>query len=110
MRRAPSTLISPVALGIFAGLFLGKQIGLTAFTWLVVRSGRAMLPEGVTWGQIWGTGCVAGVGFTMSLFIADLAFQDEALVSAAKVGILGASALSAVVGAVVLQRALPRQA
>jgi NhaA family Na+:H+ antiporter len=95
-------LAHPVGLGIIAGLVLGKQIGITLFGWLAVRSGRAALPEGVTWRQVWGAACLAGIGFTMSLFITSLAFPDEALETRAKVGILFASLLAAAWGAVVL--------
>jgi NhaA family Na+:H+ antiporter len=95
-------LSHPLGLGIVAGLVLGKQIGITLFSWLAVRSGRAALPEGVRWGQLYGAACLAGIGFTMSLFITGLAFPDEALIVRAKVGILLASLLAAVWGAAVL--------
>jgi NhaA family Na+:H+ antiporter len=96
--------------GIVLGLFFGKQIGVTAASWLAIRSGRADLPEGVSWSQLWGVSCLSGVGFTMSIFIAGLAFTDESLVSEAKIGILLASLISGVVGYLVLLRTLPRQA
>jgi NhaA family Na+:H+ antiporter len=87
-----------VPLGIVLGLVLGKPIGIGLFSWLAVRSGRASLPEGVTWSQIMGAGLLAGVGFTMSLFISELAFGDPALVAGAKIGILGASVIAGVGG------------
>ena len=93
--------------GIVLGLVFGKQIGVTAASWLAIRSGRADMPEGVNWSQLWGVSCLAGVGFTMSIFIAGLAFADETLIAEAKIGILAASLLSGVVGYIVLRRALP---
>jgi NhaA family Na+:H+ antiporter len=101
-------LVDPIALGIVAGLVVGKPLGITLLSWLAVRSGRGALPAGVTWGQVAGAGCLAGIGFTMSLFVADLAFADEALITAAKIGILAASLTSGVVGFLVLGRALPK--
>ena len=65
---------SPVGLGIILGLFLGKQVGFMLFSWLAIRSGKADLPDGVTWPQFWGMSCLAGIGFTMSLFVSELAF------------------------------------
>jgi NhaA family Na+:H+ antiporter len=97
---------SPTTWGIILGLVLGKQLGITLLSWLVIKSGRAVLPEGVTWPQIYGASCLAGIGFTMSLFVTDLAFDDESLVNAAKLGILVASLVSAVIGYLVLWRAL----
>jgi len=93
--------------GIVLGLVFGKQIGVTAASWLAIRSGRADMPEGVNWSQLWGVSCLAGVGFTMSIFIAGLAFADETLIAEAKIGILAASLISGVVGYIVLRRALP---
>jgi NhaA family Na+:H+ antiporter len=75
-----------------------------------VRLRIATLPEGVTWGLILGAGILAGIGFTMALFITVLAFEDGALIAAAKVGILGASLLATALGILVLLRALPRKA
>ncbi|HEX2165483.1 MAG TPA: Na+/H+ antiporter NhaA [Thermoanaerobaculia bacterium] len=97
-----ATLGSPVALGIVLGLFLGKQAGVFAAAWLAVRSGVAALPGGVSWRQLWGVSLLCGIGFTMSLFIAGLAFPDPALLDAAKVGILAASLVSGVLGAAAL--------
>ena len=96
------TLASPVTLGIVLGLFLGKQIGVFAFAWLAVKVGFAALPAGVRWAQIWGVALLCGIGFTMSLFIAGLAFGEAELLTAAKVGILAGSLLSGGVGALVL--------
>jgi len=103
-----SALTRPVGLGIVLGLVLGKQIGILVFSWLAVKSGRAALPDGVTWPQIYGASCLAGVGFTMSLFITDLAFDAESLITETKIAILAASLVAAVWGAVVLHMRLPR--
>ncbi len=104
-----SVLANPLSLGIIAGLVVGKPIGIALFSWLAVKSGRGALPEGVTWGQVAGAGCLAGIGFTMSLFITDLAFADETLIATAKVGILAASLASGIVGYIVLSRTLPKE-
>lgn len=91
-------LMSPVALGIVVGLFFGKQIGITAATWLAVKLKVADLPRGVSWKQIHGANILAGVGFTMSLFVSSLAFSDPHHVEQAKIGILTGSILSGIVG------------
>ncbi len=101
-------LTAPLALGIIAGLVVGKPLGIALFSWLVVRAGKGALPEGVTWAQVVGAGCLAGIGFTMSLFVSDLAFNDPALITAAKIGILFASLISGILGFVILSRALPK--
>jgi Na+:H+ antiporter, NhaA family len=98
-------LTSPVALGIVAGLVVGKQLGITLFAWLAVRSGISELPEGIRWRHVYGAGWLAGIGFTMSLFISDLAFSDSWLVDAAKLGILVASLIAGVVGWMILRGA-----
>jgi NhaA family Na+:H+ antiporter len=101
-------LANPISLGIVAGLVVGKPLGIMVLSWLATRFAGGGLPEGVTWPQILGAGCLAGIGFTMSLFISGLAFPDEAMVANAKIGILAASLVSGVVGFVVLSRSLPR--
>ncbi|HEX4992166.1 MAG TPA: Na+/H+ antiporter NhaA, partial [Rubrobacteraceae bacterium] len=98
-------LTSPVALGIVAGLVLGKQLGVTLFAWLAVKSGISELPRGIGWRHVYGTGWLAGIGFTMSLFISDLAFSDGSLVEIAKLGILAASLIAGVVGWTILRTA-----
>ncbi len=100
-------LANPVSLGIVLGLVVGKPLGIFAFAWLAVRTGLGSLPAGVTWGQIFGAGCLAGIGFTMSLFITDLAFEAEPLIASAKLGILVASLVAASVGMAALGRSLP---
>jgi Na+:H+ antiporter, NhaA family len=99
------TLTSPVALGIVVGLVVGKQLGITLFAWLAVRSGISELPGDINWRHVYGAGWLAGIGFTMSLFITDLAFSDGSLVDAAKLGILVASLIAGVVGWTILRGA-----
>ncbi len=88
-------LAGPVSLAVMAGLFFGKQIGIQLCCYISVKTGWADLPEGTNFLQIYGASCVAGIGFTMSLFISELAFTSEALLSQAKSAILMASLLSA---------------
>jgi len=103
------TLMQPVSLGVIIGLVLGKQIGITLFSWIAVKSGRAALPEGVDWGDLYGAACLGGVGFTMSLFIAELAFETPLLGAEAKIGILSASLIAAIWGVIVLGTQLARR-
>ncbi len=105
LRAQLKPLTSPVALGIVAGLVVGKQIGITLFAWLAVKSGVSELPTGISWRQVYGAGWLAGIGFTMSLFISDLAFPDSPLVNVAKIGILAASVIAGVVGWLILRGA-----
>jgi len=97
-------LASPVTLGVMLGLVLGKPLGIAGLSWLAVRVGIAALPSGVSWRMIAGAGVLGGIGFTMALFIAGLAFTDGALLEAAKFGILGASTVSGVTGWLLLRR------
>lgn len=103
VRLGGGDVTHPVSLGIIAGLVLGKQLGVTLFTWLNVRIGLAALPQGVTWRHIYGTGWLAGIGFTMSLFISGLAFGANPLLNTAKVGILTASIIAGVGGWLILR-------
>jgi NhaA family Na+:H+ antiporter len=105
-----SAITSPVGLGIALGLFLGKQTGFMLATWLAVRSGKAELPEGFRWLQFWGVSCLAGIGFTMSLFVSELAFSSEGLLATAKIAILAGSIVSACVGYAILNAVLPKEA
>lgn len=93
----------PLTLGIAAGLFLGKQIGVVGATWLAVKSGLARLPEGVSWHHIYGVACLTGVGFTMSLFIGSLAFGNDDTINAVRLGVLVGSILSGLLGFFVLR-------
>jgi NhaA family Na+:H+ antiporter len=90
-------LTSPISLGIIGGLVLGKPLGITFFSWLAIRLGIADLPYGVSWWQLFAASWLAGIGFTMSLFIASSAFAAE-LLATAKMGVLVASLLAATVG------------
>jgi NhaA family Na+:H+ antiporter len=99
-------LLAPLPLGIAAGLFLGKQIGIFGAVWVTVRLGFASRLRGATWLQVWGVAMLCGIGFTMSLFIGALAFPgDPERVEAAKLGILAGSFLSAIGGYAVLRLA-----
>lgn len=97
-----STLL-PVPLGVAAGLFVGKQIGVFGAVWGTARLGWAPRPRGATWPQVYGTALLCGIGFTMSLFIGGLAFTDPMLVDEVKIGVLIGSILSAVAGFTVLR-------
>ena len=90
--------------GVVAGRVLGKVAGITAAAWLAVRLGLARLPEGTGWSQLAGVATVAGIGFTVPLFVADLAFPDGGLLAPVKLGLLAASVVSGVAGALVLVR------
>ncbi len=102
-------VFSPLTLGIALGLIAGKQAGVFGATWLMVRSGLAPMPAGADWMQIYGIACLAGIGFTMSLFIGSLSFADAALMNEVRVGVLAASAISAVLGYGVLRRRATRR-
>ena len=97
-------LWAPVTIGVIAGLVIGKPLGITGFTWFftrVIPIGK--LPEGITMVHIFAVSCLAGIGFTMSIFIGTLGFIDhQLLLSEAKLGILVASVIAAVMGLVVL--------
>ena len=106
---SPSVLAEPLVLGIAAGLFLGKQIGIFASIWGAVRLGIAKRPGGVTWLQLYGMALLAGIGFTMSLFIGGLAFPGDALLAEqVKIGVLAGSIASALAGILILSLA-PRK-
>jgi NhaA family Na+:H+ antiporter len=98
-----SSLTHPLTLGVALGLFVGKQVGITAFAWVAIRLGLGELPHGARWSQIWGGALLAGIGFTMSIFIASLAFTDYAVLDNAKIGIIVGSLASAVAGIIVLR-------
>jgi predicted nuclease of restriction endonuclease-like (RecB) superfamily len=99
-----SALQSPVAWGVLVGLLAGKPVGILLAAWATTKAGWASLPEGTTWRQLVGVAVLCGIGFTMSLFVAQLAFpgQEEQL-AATKVGIFAASLLAAVVGGAILR-------
>lgn len=101
-----SDLLGPISLGIVMGLFIGKQVGILLFTWLGVRTGIAKLPAGITWSHVHGASLLAGIGFTMSLFIGTLAFDTPEQMASVRVGVLLASLISGIVGFLILRRAL----
>jgi Na+:H+ antiporter, NhaA family len=95
-------LTSRVALGVMLGLVIGKTAGITLFSWLAIRTGLGRLPAGTGWRQLVGTAAVAGIGFTVALFIASLAFTDDTVINQAKVGIFAGSLIAGVVGSALL--------
>lgn len=97
-------LVSPLGLGIILGLFAGKTIGVGFFSWLAVKTKLAKLPSGANWKHIIGVGMLAGIGFTMSIFIALLSFKEELFVVEAKFAILCTSVLAGVIGFVYLKQ------
>lgn len=99
--------LHPLPLGIALALFFGKQIGIFGTTWLAVKMGLARLPEGASWPFVYGVSVIAGIGFTMSLFIGALAFS-EAMQSYVKLGVIGGSMLAAVWGALIIRWALAK--
>jgi NhaA family Na+:H+ antiporter len=103
-------LLQPISLGILFGLLLGKPIGIFAATWGAVRFSRCPLPEGATWGHILAASMLGGIGFTMSLFIGTLAFPEPSYAVSIRIGVLGASLLSAICGYVVLRTLTARAA
>ena len=107
-RDVGSAFFDPVALGIILGLFIGKQVGIAASCWMVVRFGLASLPSHATWRQMYGVALLCGIGFTMSLFIATLAFGSSDRLEAAKVGVLAGSLFAGLAGYLVLARGARR--
>ena len=104
---APSDLLAPLPLGIALGLLIGKQVGIVGFAWLAVKAGLARLPEGVGWAKVHGLSLLAGIGFTMSLFIGNLAFTDQTQIDAVKLGVLSGSLVAALAGFFLLRAVLP---
>lgn len=100
-------LLQPLTLGIALGLCIGKPLGIFAFVWVAVKVRITRLPDGVTWAQIFGVAALAGIGFTMSLFIGTLAFDDPAAAAGVRLGVLGGSFISAIVGLSLLWWAIP---
>jgi NhaA family Na+:H+ antiporter len=99
---AARSVVTPVSLGIICGLVVGKPIGIVLFSWLATRSKVAAMLDGIGWRQIAGVGMLAGIGFTMSLFVAHLAFGESSALETAKVGVLAASVVSGLAGTGVL--------
>jgi NhaA family Na+:H+ antiporter len=96
-------LMSPIPLGISLGLFLGKQFGIFGFSWISVKLGICRLPDGVSWSYLYGVALLAGIGFTMSLFVGTLAFSDPEHAKAVRLGVLMGSFFSAVLGYMMLR-------
>ncbi|MBT4989457.1 MAG: Na+/H+ antiporter NhaA [Rickettsiales bacterium] len=97
-------LSDPVALGIMVGLLLGKQLGIFGTIYLLIKSGISKMPKNSNWGQIYGISLLTGIGFTMSIFVGNLAFPNsEILINSSKIGVIFGSGLSAVIGYIVLQ-------
>ena len=109
-----SDLLHPVPMGITLGLFLGKQVGVFGICWLAIKLGFARLPAGATWGSLYGVSVLCGVGFTMSMFIGSLAFENEGmnlrLLFDDRVGTIVGSLLSALLAYIVLHWTLPKKA
>lgn len=103
----PSALLEPLPLGIALGLLIGKQVGIFGFAWVAVKAGIAQLPDQTNWRQIHGVSLLAAIGFTMSLFIGNLAFADAAAVDAVKLGVLAGSTIAAIAGFLLLRATLP---
>ena len=99
--------VNPITWGVIAGLILGKPVGITLFAWLAVRLGIARLPRAITWPQIGGVACLGGIGFTISLFITELAFREVEAANAARIGIFFGSLFAGAIGYLVLRRVLP---
>ena len=103
----PMDALAPLPLGIALGLLIGKQVGILGFAWLAVKTRIASLPQGVSWRQIHGLSLFAAIGFTMSLFIGNLAFVSAEQVDAVKLGVLSGSTIAAITGFFLLRSALP---
>jgi len=105
-----ATVLAPVTVGVALGLFLGKQVGIFLTAMAVIKLGLADMPRDATVRQLYGVAVLCGIGFTMSLFIGNLAFADPLLLDEIKIGVLGGSVVSAVVGYLLLRSAPPASA
>jgi len=101
-------VFGPISMGIALGLLIGKPIGIMLTSWIMVKSRLASLPEGVTWSYMFGVSLLAGIGFTMSLFISSLAFTDGSSMNADRIGIFLGSTISAILGYMYLNKVLPK--
>lgn len=103
-------IFNPITIGIMLGLFLGNQFGIFGISWLTIKLGLAKLPSGATWQQLYGVATLCGIGFTMSLFIGSLAFEqyDSAYLNSVKIGVLAGSFLSAILGSYIIHRSLKK--
>ena len=100
-------VFAPIPLGIALGLFIGKQVGIFGASYMAIRAGVGRMPTGATWLQLYAVAVVAGIGFTMSLFIGTLAFDGPAAAADVRIGVLTGSLLSAIVGYLLLRWASP---
>lgn len=100
---------SVVTWGVVAGLVVGKPVGITLFAWLAVRSRITMLPAAITWWHVFGVALLGGIGFTMSLFITELAFEAGPVADAARIGIMAGSIIAGLAGYLILRETLPLQ-
>ncbi len=98
-----------ITLGIIFGLVIGKQAGILLFSWLAIFCRITDMPRGVKWSHLWGAGILAGIGFTMSIFISELAFSSQSMVDEAKISIFIASFLAGISGYMVLKKVLPKK-
>jgi NhaA family Na+:H+ antiporter len=98
-----NALVSPISLGIVLGLLVGKQLGIFGAVWLTVQLGVAKRPDGTNWWHVYGVALVAGIGFTMSLFVAGLAFSDPTMFRSARLSVVVGSLLSAAAGVAILR-------
>jgi Na+:H+ antiporter, NhaA family len=106
----PGALISAGSIGVALALLIGKPIGILGFVWLVVVTGMSRLPACTNWMTLLGVGLLAGIGFTISLFVANLAVPATEQLDQAKIGVLAGSTLAAIAGYVFLRAALPKAA
>lgn len=104
-----NAVTNPAGIGIVLGLVLGKPLGILFFSWLAYKMGMASLPENVKWTHILGVGLLGGIGFTMALFISNLAFRQTELIDNAKISILFASVIAGFAGYFVLKKTLSDQ-
>lgn len=102
-------VFAPITIGIAAGLFFGKQIGIFSASWLLIKLGYAKLPSGANWKQLYGVSVLCGIGFTMSLFIGILAFETNLQETETKLGVMIGSLLSGIVGYLILSCVLPKK-
>ena len=109
MVMSKKSISSNNAIGVITGLFVGKPVGIFLFTLLAVKLGWSSLPAEVSWKQVLGAGMIAGIGFTMSIFIALLAFNEPLIIDTSKVAILCGSILSCIAGLVMLSVAGKKQ-
>ncbi|MGZ8995986.1 MAG: Na+/H+ antiporter NhaA, partial [Rhodospirillales bacterium] len=96
-----NSFLEPVTLGISAGLFVGKQVGIFGTIWLTVRMKLARMPDGANWQQIYAMSVLCGIGFTMSLFIGGLAWEHADFNAPVRLGVITGSLLSAIIGSIV---------